>query len=789
MTLARARAVAFHLVLLAALARGPSVAAQEPAVRDVPVTDVPVALVLNGEPRGDIFAKRADDGAILVRVDSVATAGAQIIGGTRTIIGDAEYVSVESIPGARFEFDEGLLLLTLNLPPTSFRMQQRALTRAAAVPVDRPDAWSGFVNYRLGTASEAGAQTSTLANEVGGRRGEWLLRSESLLESGDGGSRFTRFQTQAIRDERARARRWVVGDTFASSGLLGSATNLGGFGLSTAYQLTPYFIRYPSATFAGAAALPSDVDIYIGDTRVFHDRFAAGPFEVRDFNYYGGRQDVRIVTRDALGQEQVHSYPFYFTDQVLSAGVHEYSYTVGALREDYGLEDTGYGPAVASAMHRYGYSTALTVGGRGESADGRWNLGPLATLRSDDFGTLALGAAFGGGGPGGGSGAAFAAAYEYRRGRFLGRASTRRLDDGYGLADPVANGGGLESESIIGVGYGLPLLGTLDVQAIRSQARAADELRSLLLSYSRTLLVRGALFANVRRDEMVTGTDTSVFAGVSFTFGTRASAGAFHSSTDTSDTESVQVSNTLGPREGLGYRFSAEQVRFQQYELSRVSPYVEYNARPATFIAQARSEELSTGERSDSWELAVQGSVYALPGSWGVARRVDDSFAVARIAPPVEGVRVYHNGEQVGRTDAAGEAFVPGVSAFLNNLIAIDDKDVPMDYSLRVVSETIAPPFRSGTLVEFAVRRSLGVVGRLQRGAAAIEYRTGRLQVGGASQLLQTGAEGEFYLEDVAPGSYAGTIETESGTCTFTVVVPQASGPLVELPEAVRCAQ
>jgi outer membrane usher protein len=782
-----ARAAAIGVALCAALAWPFAGHAQEPTL-GVPVTDLPVALVLNGEPRGDIFLKLAENGDLLVRVDSLAAVGAQIIGGTRTIADGAQYVDVKSIPGARFEFDEINLQLLLNLPPASFRAQQRALTPRGRVPEDRPDALSGFLNYRLGSASEAGTQITTLANEVGGRRGEWLLRSESLVESGDGGSRFTRFQTQAIRDERARARRWIVGDTFASSGLLGSATNLGGLGLSTAYQLTPYFMRYPSATFAGAAALPSDVDIYIGDTRVFHDRFAPGPFEVTDFNYYGGRQDVRIVTRDALGQEQEHRYPFYFTDQVLGAGVHDFSYNVGALREDYGLDNSGYGDAVASAVHRFGYSDALTLGGRGEFADGRWNLGPLATFRSNRLGTLALGVAFGGGGPEGGNGAALAAAYEYRYGKFVGRASARRLADGYGLADPVANDSALESESIVGAGYGLPLLGTLDLQAIRSRARGAAEVRSLLLSYSRALFGRGALFANVRNDEMDTGTETSVFTGVSFTFGTRASAGAFHSSSEASESDSVQVSNTLGPREGLGYRFAAEQVRFETYELTRAAPYLEYNARPATLIAQARSEELSTGEKTHSWELAVQGSVYAVPGSWGFARRVDDSFAVARIAPAVKGVRVYHNGEEVGRTDAAGEAFVPGVSAFLNNLIAIDDKDVPMDYSLRAVSETIAPAFRSGTLVEFAVRRSLGVVGRLQRGEAAIEYRAGRLQVGAASAPFQTGADGEFYLEDMVPGTYAGSIVTESGTCTFAVVVPDATGPLIELPEAVRCA-
>jgi outer membrane usher protein len=785
---ARARGAACWLALCAMLAAPVGSAAAEPAPQAGEV--IPVALVLNGEPRGDIFVRRVADGSIQARADSIAGAGARILGGERHIIDGAEWVAVGTIPGARHEFDEASLSLSLNLPPESFDAQRRAVTGPPrAAPADRPDAVSAFLNYRVGTGRVADAQLNTFASEVGGRRGEWLLRSESLLETGDTGSRFTRFQTQAIRDERARARRWVVGDTFANSGLLGSALSLGGAGLSTAYQMTPYFVRYPSATFAGAAALPSDVEVYVGDTRVFHDRFAPGPFEVRDFNYYGGRQDVRIVTRDALGQEQVHAYPFYFTDQALAAGLHEFSYNAGALREDYGSESDGYGPPAASAMHRYGLNDELTVGGRGEYGDGRWNLGPLATLRSNRFGTLALGAALGAGGEaGGGTGAAYAAAYEYRYGMFNARTSTRRLAEGYGLADPFANDAAIESENIVGVGYGLPRLGTLDVQAIDSQARGAPGIRSVAFSYSRSLLGRGSLFANVRRDDDGSAASTTAFVGCSFTFGSRASVGAFHSSTETSQADSLQVSSTLGPREGVGYRFAAEQVRYEQYELNRVTPYLEYNARPASLIVQGRSEESSTGEKVTTWETAAQGSVYYVPGTWGLARRVDDSFAIARISPPVEGVRVYRNGEEVGRTDAEGLAFVPGVSAFLDNQVKIEQKDVPMAYALRSVTETIAPPFRSGTLVDFDARRSLGVVGNLRRAGRPLEYRTGTLQVGEASQPFLTGSDGEFYLEDLAPGSYAGLVATDAGACSFEVVVPASDGPLLELAEAVTCA-
>jgi hypothetical protein len=45
---------------------------------------------------------------------------------------------------------------------------------------------------------------------------------------------------------------------------------------------------------------------------------------------------------------------------------------------------------------------------------------------------------------------------------------------------------------------------------------------------------------------------------------------------------------------------------------------------------------------------------------------------------------------------------------------------------------------------------------------------------------------GNFYLEDLAPGSYAAEVQYAKGVCNFPLVVPAGSTALVDV-GAVRC--
>lgn len=792
-------ALAWHAALwllaphpaLAVKLREAGTLAQVPHAYPAELADLPVALTLNGEPRGDVFAKLAPDGDLLLEPATLAAFGAAVQGGARYRVAERWFLSLRSIPGARVQFDERRLAVVLTLPPEAFDASRLSLATAGNPRALRTEDRSAFLNYRLGRAFGDGAmETTTLATEAAMRTGSFLLRGDSLYLDSTDGSQFVRFQTQLIHDDRERARRWVVGDNFISSGELGSILNLAGLGFTRAWQLTPYFVRHPTATFSGAATLPSDVEVYVGETQVFRGRLPPGAFELDDFQYYGGRQDVRVLVRDALGEEQVHAYPYYFSDAVLGAGLHEYAYGAGWLRERYGMASNEYGPFAVSATHRYGVTDHVTAGLRGEYAQQRANAGPILSLRSDRLGTLSLAGALSRDAARDRDGAGFSAGYLFRDGAFALRGGYREQSSGYAVAAALAGAPQLRRETLAGIGYGTPWTGHADLQYTTRHLTGLDETRAVALNYSRALLGRSTLFAIVRRT-LSAPAATEVFAGLSVLFGPEVNASAFHSSRPGVDSQMLQSGNTLGPREGFGYRVSAERSRQDQQEVTRFSPYGEANARYASFVVDGRTEQRDGGS-TEAWTVAVQGSVHAVGNALGLGRRIEDSFAVAQISPPVEGVRVYHNSQPVGRTDRDGRVMIPAVASFLDNPVAIDDRDVPIEYSLREVARVISPPYRSGSHVEFTVRRALGLVGRLhaRTGAGApvpLEYDQARFMVDGVERAFPTGAEGEFYLEDLPPGRYAGSARAGDRACRFEIVVPDAPGPMAELAEPVVC--
>jgi outer membrane usher protein len=698
---------------------------------------------------------------------------------------------VDSIPEARSTFDQNNLVLLLHLPPASFAAPRPDIgaRRSPGVVTTQDD--SAFLNYRIyATGADGVDPVLGVVNEIGVRRGEWLLLSGSQASDDEGGDALRRFQTQLVRDERDLARRWIIGDTFTQGGDLGSALNLGGLSLTKNYQLRPYFVYSPTATIEGSVAMPSEVEVFVGGTRVFRDRLAPGSYSLNDFNYYGGRRDVRVVVRDAFGQEQVVEYPYYFTDRALGAGLHEYRYHLGFLRENYAQPGDRYAQPAFAASHRYGVSELLTVGGRGEYAEQRFNLGPELALRSDRYGLLSTAVSYGrDAGTGGGWGSA--AAYQFQYEAISLRLAWRGFAGDYGFADPLLNESHLRRERLAAAGYGTPVLGHANIQWLLREDPAAGEQRLIQLNYSRTLLHRIGLFVAVQHDtEADVGTSASL--GLTSWFGAESNASVFH--TRTSDTRSLvaQASNTVASREGLGYRVSAESVEQENAGYTRVAPYLEFNDARATYIVDAATQETADAGSSTSWQLAMQGSAYAVgERQWGFGRRVDDSFALARVTPPLPGVRVYFSGREVGRTDEQGEILLPGLVSFLDNSVAIEDEDVPIDYTFGQVEQTISPPYRGGSLLTFRLGVQRNLVGRivLKDGAKLepLEYAGFVLRGAAGERQSQTGAEGEFYLEDLAPGGYTGVIRIAEEECRFALQVPERMAPVIEIEEAVVC--
>jgi outer membrane usher protein len=144
----------------------------------------------------------------------------------------------------------------------------------------------------------------------------------------------------------------------------------------------------------------------------------------------------------------------------------------------------------------------------------------------------------------------------------------------------------------------------------------------------------------------------------------------------------------------------------------------------------------------------------------------------------------------VGTTNRNGDLLIPNLLHYYGNRVGIDDKDIPLDHDIGATERTIAPPYRGGVVVAFPVRRVQSVAGSIaiDEGGVAVSPAYGQIVVtAGERRVISPLDEvGNFYLEDLAPGSYAAEVQYAKGVCNFALVVPAGSTALVDV-GAVRC--
>lgn len=721
---------------------------------------------------GEFYVKAAELGALGL----VARAGAR-----HTVRIDGEdFVALRAFAPQRLALDESRLALEIDLPPPALQKSTYDLSLNRPYPPGAPQGPGAFLNYRLSASDGTGAEPRKLgfANELALRVGGVLGRNEAAVIDTEGSTRHIRYATQLVYDRPSDQLRVVAGDHTAASGELGSTLSLGGLSLSKFYGMTPRFIRQPLAGYAGAASTPTQVEVRMGGIPVFREQVPAGPFELKNLQQFAGARDVEIVMRDALGREQTIAFPYYFSDHALRAGLHEYSYSLGALREDLGVHSNHYGSGAATALHRYGLNDRVTVGVRGEAAPGLWNLGPTALYRSDRLGVFS--ASLSASEHDSRDGHAWSLGQVYQRTPFGLYWNTRRTSEDYAVVQDLVAPAGVNAENAIGGSLAVPRFGSLHLDRTVTR-RASQDSAATRLGYTYDLGRRGALFVTLARVQEARR-DTQAFIGLLLNVDRTKSAhlSARHSRASGDTMMGAQFSQAVPAGEGLGYRFGYDGIA--NAEASDFHGFAQYNARAASLTlegAAARTSVNGAGDSASRYEVALAGAAAWAGGRFGLTRQIEDSFVAVQLAAPLEGVRVYSNNQEVGRTDREGRLIVPNVGSFNETQIAIDEADVPLDHAIGALRRVVVPAYRSGSLLTFDVRRVRAVEGRLFLKRRPAEHAL--VRVGG--QEVMTGRDGRYYIEDLPPGRH----EANLGDCRFFIDVPQSDEPVAALADVMAC--
>lgn len=744
---------------------------------------------LNSEPKGDFFAYRDSQGNWLLRAADLESLGLLGLPAGVDVEGE-RYVRVEEIAGLRVTVDERTLTLNMDAAPEALQMKVLDFQPARPKGMIETRDNSAFLNYLLGYTWGAGSAPGVLSLDaaLNVRLMDSLFFTDGRCAKTSSSGRCVRGFTSITRDSRTDLTRLVAGDFFASSGDLGSTLNLAGLSFSKVYDIDPYFIRNPMARFTGAVQIPSQSQLFLDGAPVGSQRLPPGPFLLQNISYYGGARNLELVIRDAAGREQRLDMPFYFTDLLLREGLMDYSYNIGFQRRDFGTESWNYQGLAVSAFHRYGFSDWLTLGVRGEAADKSGNLGPQLALKIDDAGVITANAAVSYDGDSYGQSGTLT--YTFQSTRLNATALVRAFSSDYAFAgDAPAAIGSTDNlvgiafipvkprfEAVASLSYSLPNLGSVGVTYSRLERYAGPDREGYALILSGNPMRNLSITASIgHARERESGME--FFIGVSY-FPTPDYTASYTQRRDHERLTSInaQIGKRTPVGEGWGWDVFASGQGVGTPDGYTVSPAAQYNGPYGEYRASALFG-VDGLPMPETYQVSTAGAVAYAGGAVRAGRPIADSFGIVRI-PGVEGVRVYQNSEEVGRTDEGGVAFIPRMSSYVANQIRIDDRDVPMELSLKLTTQLVSPPLRGGAVVTFEATRYQAVTGFLvmawQGRVTPMEGVDLRVRRNGSELILSTGRGGEFYLENPAPGAYTGEVSYDEKKCRVELRIPES---------------
>lgn len=712
-------------------------------------------------------------GDVLIRVRDLEQAGLRGFAGQRQEIQGETYVSLGSLaPGITYQLDEGTLVLRLTVYPSLLGSTVRDLEPPRPSDLTYRADPSAFLNYAFNWIDFD--HTTAFLESGLSLKGALLYSSAGRNEDGS----VVRGLSNLTVDDRPRLMRWIVGDQFTTTDLLGGSLLLGGIGVSRNFDLDPYFVRFPTVGLSGAVTTPSTAEVYVNGRLVRSEQLPPGPFQLLNLPASVGAGSAQVVLRDAFGREQQLSTPFYFTSAILSAGVQEFGYGLGFQRVNLATESWDYKELGFLGRHRLGVTDFLTAGLRLE-ANSEVVSGGGSITAAFLFGVAELAAAASH--DQGQTGAAASLGYTYSRGPLSLGATGRFLSDHYanlslrGTDDRARD----EVDTFIGYAFGPRASATVQYSHLdfrdRPSLDTVQAFASVWLTERASLFLGGSHGRQSGRDPVTEG-----YIGLTYFLGkTTASLSYRRRGSDNIATAEAQKPLPVGP--GFGYRVQASTTNG---ETGSGAALVQYQGAYGRY--EASYENVEGNSRTS---LGVAGGLVAIGGTLHATRPVSDSFALVRV-PAVAGVRTYLNNQEVGRTDARGDVLIPDLLSYYGNRIGIADQDIPIDYSVRATEQTVASPFRGGAVVEFPVKPVRAVIGRVLVEAAGVQTPPafGQLTVVAESQSFESpiGRDGEFYLDDLPAGRHPAVVSHPTLACSFTLEVPAGGPPAINL-GTLRC--
>jgi outer membrane usher protein len=728
-------------------------------------------LVVNQMDTGRVVAVEQRKGRLFIPASALRETGMKL---PDSLAGE---VDLDSLAGLHSEYDSGAQRLLLEVPPDW--LPEQLIGRRDAYP--RTPALSSFgalFNYDLYLNDTDDAGTYLAAwNEVrvfdswgtlsstGQYRRTLSGASLGALDNG-----YLRYDTTWRYSDDERLLTYEAGDVISGALPWTSSVRLGGVQFSRDFAVRPDLVTYPLPQFAGEAAVPSSVDLFINGYKSSSAELQPGPYTLTNIPFINGAGEAVVVTTDALGRQVSTTVPFYVTSSLLQKGLSDFSVAAGTLRQDYGLRDFSYGPGAGSGSLRYGLSDYLTVESHAEASDALTLGGLGGNLRLGNLGVLNT--ALSQSRFDGDTGQQLSLGYQYSNSRFS--VSWQRLQrrDRYAdlsvvdtpwmslskRSEQATLSLNLDSWGSLGAGY-------FDV-------RAADDTRTRLLnlSWSKPLWHNSSFYLSANRE--IGDSNWAMQAQLVIPFDLRGSlAVSSERSNNGQSLHRVNYSRAVPSEGGVGFNVG--------YATGDAPDYRQADLTWRLQSVQMQAGVYGTSDAQTRWADA-SGSLVWMDGQAFAANRIDDAFVVVS-TDGYAGIPVRYENQVVGQTDRNGHLLVPWSSAYYRGKYEIDPLKLPANVRSPNVEQRIAVRRGSGYLLEFPLSRmiaaSIVLVDAQQQelplGSAVVHEQSGTQAV--------VGWDGLVYLENLQAQNSLRVTLADGKTCQaqFAVDMNQAQIPLI----------
>ncbi|ALJ16173.1 fimbria/pilus outer membrane usher protein [Sphingopyxis macrogoltabida] len=716
--------------------------------------------------------------------------------GTRATITPADLLP----SGITLSYDPQTLELNFQIPA------ERRLARSVIVsPLDRERLGevvraadvSGYLNIRgtfdyVHAGGNEGFAAPLFLLDGATRIGGVVAESEAIWQPGVDGVDFQRLGSRLVYDDQENLIRWTAGDLQTIARGFQNAPDIAGISIFRSYSvLQPQQIIRPRGDRSFRLDRPSSVEVEINGQVVRRLQLNPGVYDLRDFPFTQGANNIRLSVLDDSGRSEVLNFNLFLDQTQLAKGLSEFGLYAG-VKAPLGLRGPRYSDDyIVSGYYRRGLSDYLTLGVNAQFDKDSRLLGTEAVVATA-VGTFATNLAVS---DIDGLGTGFGGTLTFQRliQRSDGQADTLNLfvETRSKKFGPVASffiDNPYDFE--LGGGYSHAFTNQVyaGVDARYSHGRGTQpDLHSYRLNAGYRISPTASLTGDVRYEKDSRGDRVGAFLSLTIRFGRYTTARADYETRDNRTRLSFQTLKG----QGVGsYNITADIDR------SDVASGFNFNGN---YIANRAELGLThfgsftddfghrTGQRT-SFRLGT--SLAFADGAFSIGRPIYDSFAIVSPHKTLKGANITLDPTPFGFTansGTLGAATHSSLSSYADRTITVDAPNAPAGTDLGQGSFKLFPSYRSGYHLTVGSEYGVTALGTM----TDIDGETVALVTGNAFELAHperppvtvfTNRQGRFGATGLAPGKWrVEMLDTKKSV--FEIDIPDNGENIVRLGE------